>query len=369
MRETSRHTLSPIWQLTAICFNPYSCLNSKTTLTMPHKRTTQSDVAKSLNLSTQTVSMALRGHKRIAKATRKRVAEAAKKMGYIPDPTLSALAHYRTQVAKKQTKWERVALLHDWESADGWLKHSHYRQLHTAIKSEADLRGIQVDEFWVGPKGSKISTVLRTLRARGIQSIILAPPSEGEQSSPIQIPKSQFHIVTFGPDSLYPDLHVIQFDYYENLRLAWRKLWDQGYRRIGLTYKESLGWRTNHAWLAAYLAEKQLANIPAQDLPEMIHAHEPEIEALLTWINTHQLDAVISPRPDSIAALQQSTPHVKVISMHQVGNETGVNPNPEHAAFAALELLQFEIEHALLKKSTFNLRTHIPGRWIERESL
>lgn len=332
---------------------------------MPPKRTTQSDIAKALKLSTQTVSMALRGHKRIAETTRKRVHTAAKKMGYKPDPTLSALAHYRTKLGKQQTKWERVALLHDWESEEGWLKHSHYRQLHAAIKSEADQRGIQVDEFWVGSKGTKISSVLRTLRARGIQSIILAPPSEGAHPSPIQIPKSHFHIVTFGPDSLYPDLHVIQFDYYENLRLAWRKLWDQGYRRIGLTYKESLGWRTNHAWLAAYLAEKQLANIPAEELPALIHSDEPDTDELIDWIHDNELDAVISPHSESIAALQKAASQLRVISMHRVEIGSGVDPNPEHAAFAALELLQFEMEHALLKKSVFNLRTHIPGRWIE----
>jgi len=332
---------------------------------MPTKRTTQSDIAKALKLSTQTVSMALRGHKRIAESTRDRVNAAAKKMGYKPDPTLSALAHYRTKLAKHQTKWERIALLHDWESEDGWLKYSHYRQLHAAMKDETEQRGIQLDEFWVGAKGKKISSVLRTLRARGIQSIILAPPSEGASPCPIQIPRSQFHVVTFGPDSMYPYLHVIQFDYYENLRLAWGKLWNQGYRRIGLTYKASLGWRTNHAWLAAYLAEKQLAGIPSEDLPAKIQNQDPSLEALSTWVTQHQLDAVICPNSDTIRLLNKTTPYVKGISMHKVGDEVGVDPCPEHAAFAAIEILQFEMEHSLLRKSDCNLRTHIPGRWAE----
>lgn len=332
---------------------------------MPPKRTTQSDIAHALKLSTQTVSMALRGHKRISEVTRQRVDAAAKKMGYTPDPTLSALAHYRTKLAKQQTKWERVALLHDWETEDGWLKYTHYKKLHTAIKNETEQRGIQLDEFWVGAKGKKIASVLRTLRARGIQSIILAPPSEGTTPSPIQIPQSQFHLVTFGPDSLYPDLHVIQFDYYENLRLAWRKLWDQGCRRIGLIYKESLGWRTNHAWLAAYLAEKQLASISPNDLPTMIDEQDPTSEALTEWVDQNKFDAVISPNSSVAKMLRATNPNIRAISMHRVGNEAGVDPLPEHAAFAALEVLQFEMEHSLLKKSDFNLRTHIPGRWME----
>jgi DNA-binding LacI/PurR family transcriptional regulator len=332
---------------------------------MPSKRIKQSDIAKALTLSTQTISMALRGHKRISESTRKRVEAAAKEMGYSPDPTLAALANYRTKQARQQTKWERIALLHDWETEDAWLRHSHYKRLHTALKNETEQRGIQLEVYWVGAQGKNRTAVLHKLRARGIQSILLAPPSEGPNPSPIQVSKSQFNIVTFGPDSVYPDLHVIQFDYYENLRLTWQKLWQKGYRRIGLAYQASLGWRTNHAWLAAYLMEQQLAGIAPEGLPTKILSQDNDIQAIITWIKQHKIDAVILPNSGTISKLEAATVPVTAVSMHRVGNESGVDPNPEQAAFAALEILQFEMEHALMKKSEFNLRVHIPGRWID----
>ncbi len=332
---------------------------------MPSKRITQSDIAKAMNLSTQTISMALRGHNRIGEATRKRVEAAATKMGYRPDPTLSALAHYRTKQARQQTKWERIALLHDWESEDAWLKHSHYKRLHTALKNETEQRGIDLEVYWVGAQGKNRVSVLRKLRARGIQSIILAPPSEGLNPSPIQVSKNQFNIVTFGPDSVYSDLHVIQFDYYENLRLTWQKLWQQGYRRIGLTYEDRLGWRTNHGWLAAYLMEQQLAGIAPETLPTKIQSQEGGIQKVIHWIEQYNIDAVITPNSGLIADLKAADVLTMPVSMHRVGTEGGVDPNPEQAAFAALEILQFEMEHSLLKKRDFNLRVHIPGRWID----
>lgn len=333
---------------------------------MKPKRVTQNDIAKSLNLSTQTVSMALRGHKRISESTRARVEGAAKKMGYTPDPTLAALAHYRTRQAHQKTKWERIALLHDWESEDGWLKHSHYKRLHTSLQNETKQRGIQLETYWIGDHGKRKASVLRQLHARGIQSIILAPPSEGSDPSPIKIPKNQYHTVTFGPDSLYPDLHVIQFDYYENLRMAWSKLQSAGHQRIGLTYQNRIGWRTNHSWLAAYLAEQKLAGISADEIPVMIQHGSSNMEELLVWAQETKIDALITPDSAIITAFQNSGLPVTAVSMHKSNSDvTGVDPNPEHAAFAALEILQFEMEHSLLKKSDFNLRIHIPGRWID----
>lgn len=332
---------------------------------MPHERVKQSDIAKALNLSVQTVSMALRGHKRISEATRLKVERTARRLGYQADPTMAALANYRTQQARQQSQWDRVALLHDWASKDDWLRYEHYQRLRSELISETTHRGIQLQEFWVGPHGKDRVAVLRKLRNLGIKSILLAPPSEGRNPTPIQIPKTDFHVVTFGPDSTYPDQHVIQFDYYANLRLTWQTLWQRGCRRIGLSYPEDLGWRTNHAWLAAYLAEKQLAGMHPGELPPRIHHFATKSEDLIEWAQSLRLDALISPIADDLFTLQEHMPEVQIASMHQSAREPGVDPNPEHAAFAAIEILQFEMNHALLQKSHFNLRIHIPGKWID----
>jgi len=332
---------------------------------MPDKRVKQSDIAKKLNLSLQTVSMALRRHKRISEATRLRVERTAKELGYQADPTMAALANYRTKQARQQSQWDRAALIHDWESKEDWLRYTHYQRLRTALMHETRQRGIELQEFWIGSHSKHRTATLRKLRNLGIKSLLLAPPSEGPNPTPIQIPKTDFNVVTFGPDSIYPDRHVIQFDYHENLRLTWRSLWEKGCRRIGLSYTKNLGWRTNYAWLAAYLVEKQLAGIEPNDLPTLTHEDPSDSQSVIAWAQSQKLDAVISPLSNILIALKQAIPNIQIASMHRNDTEPGVDPNPEHAAFAALEILQFEMEHALLQKSSYNLRIHVPGQWMD----
>ena len=59
------------------------------------KRPTLRDIAKDAGCTNATVSLALRESPRISPETRARVREVAAKLGYRPDPMLSALAAHR----------------------------------------------------------------------------------------------------------------------------------------------------------------------------------------------------------------------------------------------------------------------------------
>ena len=54
------------------------------------RRVTLSDIAKEAKVHVTTVSLALRDHPRIPAETKQRIKDLAKKMGYAPDPILSA---------------------------------------------------------------------------------------------------------------------------------------------------------------------------------------------------------------------------------------------------------------------------------------
>jgi LacI family transcriptional regulator len=56
---------------------------------------TQQDIARHLGISQTTVSFALRGHPAVGAATVRQVREAARKLGYRPDPLISALMAQR----------------------------------------------------------------------------------------------------------------------------------------------------------------------------------------------------------------------------------------------------------------------------------
>src|SRR5215831_711002 len=63
-----------------------------------NKPVTISDIARELRITKMAVSKALRGHKDISEATRGRVAEIARNLGYVPNTTSRSLRFRRTQL-------------------------------------------------------------------------------------------------------------------------------------------------------------------------------------------------------------------------------------------------------------------------------
>ncbi|MEI6890903.1 MAG: LacI family DNA-binding transcriptional regulator, partial [Pontiella sp.] len=59
------------------------------------RRITQGDIAHHAGVSASTVSRALQNDPRITKAVRKKILLVSQKLGYQPDPSISALINYR----------------------------------------------------------------------------------------------------------------------------------------------------------------------------------------------------------------------------------------------------------------------------------
>jgi LacI family transcriptional regulator len=233
-------------------------------------RVTLKALAQTLGLSTQAVSLALRGQRGVSEATRERVKQEAARVGYAPDPGLRALADYRSMTREGAGRWKRVALVNNWPGPKALQEDSFYRLWKEELKKALRERGIALEDHWLGAEGEHTASVFRQLWHRGITGVFVAPPAFSEQPPALDLPRDRFEIVTFGPGHLFPDFHCVQFDFYENLRLAWKHLWQRGHRRIGLVYWEKQGWRTDHAWPAAFHIEQKLSGVPAGQLQPLI---------------------------------------------------------------------------------------------------
>ncbi len=260
-------------------------------------RVTLRTIAADMGLSPQAISMALRDHQDIAAATRERVKARARELGYRPDPGLRALADYRTRHRAVSSRWNRVALVHNWLSESTARASAFHRDWLRHIQRATKARGIETTVHGLGSRCEKAPAIFRRLHHRGITGVFLAPPELTPDEPKVEIPHGLFQVVTFGPGHLYQDHHAVQFDFYENLRLAWRTLVAHGRRRIGLVYHKRQGWRTGHAWLAAYHVEKTLAGHRPEELPPLELGAEgvpEERAAYLAWVKRHRFDAVIS---------------------------------------------------------------------------
>jgi DNA-binding LacI/PurR family transcriptional regulator len=337
---------------------------------MGHDRVTLKDIAAALGLSVPTVSMALRGHREIAAVTSERVKAKAAEMRYQPDPAMRALADYRTRQRSTSSRWNRVALLHDWPSVEAWRTHYFYGGWRAQLEAVAAERGVVIEEHWLGGGGEHAKAVFRILRHRSITGLLLAPP--GLTGDPVEIsvpPGHSFQVVTFGPEHLYRQFHTVQFDYYENLRLAWSKLWEKGHRRIGLLHRKLQGWRTGQAWRAAFHIEKLEAGWkPGEMMPLMLDgANEAEDRtAYLDWLRHDQYDAVISSIYE-VEEWNRSIARPPAVAFFNVlrAEQQGIDINVGQLIRSAFELLCVEMQQTLVERHDLPFRVHIPGRWVD----
>lgn len=332
-------------------------------------RITLKDIATATGLSVAAVSMALRGNREISESTRKKVESKANELGYKPDPAMRALADYRTRRRSAGRRWDRVALIHDWPTADAFHHHPFYGNWLDNLSSLASARGIAVEEHWLGTGGENTKAVFRKLHYRGITGVLIAPPALTAEPREVQVPRDRFQVVTFGPEHLYRDYHTVQFDFYENLRLAWAKLWAKGHRRIGLVYQEIQGWRTGQAWRAAFHIEKLEAGWkPGEMMPLMIPGigEKGDPAAYYSWLQRDRYDAVISSiyEVEEWNRCLEHPPDLAVFHAHKPG-QRGIDLNVDQLLRSAFELLCVEMQHALIERQDLPFRLHIPGRWID----
>jgi LacI family transcriptional regulator len=333
------------------------------------QRVTLKQIARDLGLSTQTVSVALRGRPGVSEAVRNQIRARAAAMGYAPDPAMRALADYRTRNRKTAPRWSRVALVHNWPSEHALEENPFYQRWLAELRRAARDRGIEIELHWLGGGGERTPAVFRLLRNRGITGVLVAPPGLSPDPPRLIIPRNQFQVVTFGPEHLFPDLHTVQFDFYENLRMAWRKLRERGHERIGLVYGTVQAWRTGHAWSAAYQIETLLSGFPpGKHMPLELNGMNAasDRDTYLRWVKKHRYSAVISSIHWTANTRRPCDPgpETAIINVQNRG-EMGIDLNLPQLADTAVELLVLEMQRSLVREQPLPFRIHIPGRWVD----
>ncbi len=258
---------------------------------MPEKRITLKDIAREAGVSVSAVSLALRNNPAIPEATRLRIQDAAKTLGYTPDPALAALGAHRN--AMKRDRVETTLAYLDTRDPAGLppniLHRSEY--LSGARRRGAEL-GYKIDVFWMQREaagdGMKAS---RILRARGIRGVMIAPfqSAWGE----LNLDWQHFCAVSLGRSMGRPLLHAVSHDHSDAVGLAIRELLEHGYRRPGLALEPTMNARVSQRWLAGYLVEQQTRIAPEDRIPPFIDEISPPA-SIHRWLKKHRPDVVLS---------------------------------------------------------------------------
>ncbi len=341
-------------------------------------RVTMGDVAKRAGVHVTTVSLALRNHPSLPPATRGRLQRLAAKMGYAPDPALSALVAYRHRVHPRKDR-PTLAYVTHWDTCWGWKEHAAHRMFFEGATEKAALLGYQLEHFWLGERGLVPRRLSDILQSRGITGVVLASHRR-ETGRPLDFDWARFSAVKIDFFPHEPAMHHVTNDQRAVVQLAVRRARAAGYRRLGLVMPRWWDEIVDLAWSAGFLAEQQAlparTRIPVLSFPDPGRQNLVPRLLLEQWFRRHRPEVIISFAPfvlPQLAALDLVVPrdvaYVDTFLMETGGRMAGVRQNCDRVGELAVEILVGQLHQNVLGLPAIPTATFVEGTWFDGESL
>jgi DNA-binding LacI/PurR family transcriptional regulator len=343
------------------------------------------DVAKRTGVSVPTVSLALRNVGAVSPVTREKVKEAARSLGYRPNPLLASLAgkHF----ASEKMGGIPLAYIHVPET----IANEEITLQHMAKTAQAHAQklGYQLMIFNVGDfkDGAQAK---RVLFSRGIQGVLL--PHHFQLRQWPDMDWSRFSVVGWGKgianlsDAPEPLLSRAAVDHFSLVCRAWQETWRRGYRKIGFAFfkptpgstDDQLRWGAAQAclqWTAQRLRIPPLVlksespkNEDAKDVGIWMRRYRPDaVIGFNAWFQWTLEDAGFRvPQDVGFVVL-----HIGTNAIKSPGREpfSGMREMRMKSVLAALELLDAQIRHHQLGLPQEPQTLLIHSEWIEGETL
>lgn len=224
------------------------------------RRITLRDIATEADVDISTVSRALRNSASVHPDTRAQLQKIAAKLGYLPDPAMSALVAHRKGV-RALSYQSTLAWLDNWPVRGALRDIQSFNEYFLGATERAHRFGYKVEEFFLQAKGMTPARMASILRARNIQGVIVPP--QQHDGGKLDFDFTHFSAVALGY-SLRPSLlHVVTNHQFLSLTLAVKKLLALGYRRIALYLYADWDKKVNEGYSTGFLSAQK--NLPPKD--------------------------------------------------------------------------------------------------------
>lgn len=244
---------------------------------------TMEDVARAAEVHQTTVSRALRGDLRISENTRQRICKIAEKIGYSPNPLLSALGSLRRQRASVHYQTPLAYILR----AD--MHHSALVPHLAGARQAATQRGFKLEEFVLDDAmhPDRLNTILFT---RNIHGIIIGPLPEAHGGFALQWNKLCTVVIEYSFSS--PAFDRVVTDSYRTMNQVLRECRNRGYSRCGVVLAKVVDERNEGLLSAAYSLARERDPFLA-DIPSLIMEKWDE-KTFLRWKERQRPEVIIS---------------------------------------------------------------------------
>lgn len=332
----------------------------------PRQRVVLRDIAEAVGVSVITVSRAMKDSALVSEKLRKTIQAKAAEMGYHPDPALTALAHYRSNLKEKPIQ-STIAWLNFWEDRKTLRNYRVFEEYWQGALETAARSGYRLDEFFV--RDYSPERLGEILKARGIRGVLLPPTDLESMEYLMRFSFNDFASVRLGWTYDVPHLHSVTSDQLANTEMAFEEISKRGYARIGFVARL----RSRRVFGAGFFWAQQLSH--KAKLPELLlplDKSEGEQKALLgKWIMKHKPDAILSDEipanvwlndlgyriPQDIALASTST------SIHDEYINAGVEQSSHEVGCAAVLALISQLSIMAFGVPEIPYQTLIPGKW------
>lgn len=327
---------------------------------------TLNDIAVRLNIHVSTVSLALRNHPRISKKRREEIQKIAHQLGYRPNTNAATLVNLRRRNVAAELGWVNC-----WRKADELREFKEFDLYWKGAFETAEKRGYRLEEFRMADYGSseKLSKVLRN---RGIQGVLVAPYKVDPDS--ISFISNEFEMIKFGLSPIEGYFNIVTSHQALNTRLAFQKMEEYGYRRIGFVTRRNDTYYTS--FRAGYLIAQQQSSLP--HLPPLtfdLIDEDLNLDKLNDWLREAAPDAIFTDIANLrflLKRLGRNVPDdigLAGTTILDVDAEAGIDQQSYYIGKAAAEWLVSMVQN--YEKGVYRPNEHflIEGKWVDGKSL
>ncbi len=336
----------------------------------PQRRVTMKDIARELGISHVSVSYALRNASGVSEETRRRVKAKAEEMGYVSDPLLSVLSHYRMNSKTKPLHAE-IAWVNTWRAPEKLRQHREFDLYWEGALASANRAGFKLQEF--NTAEIPLHRLQSIFKARNIRGVLLAPLEDSNQDWSAYT-WADFATVRFGRTIPEPETYFVSSAQVNNTILAFNQMHELGYERIGYAGE----WvRYRYFGIGFSWVQQQLpANLrlPLLSLDAVNHPAKTEA-AINRWIQKNKPDAILTDvpaMPQILKNLGYRVPDdigLATTSIQDTTIDAGIDQMPYDIGSAAVRTLIALLSNHIRGVPETRNETLIGGKWIHGSML
>jgi DNA-binding LacI/PurR family transcriptional regulator len=335
---------------------------------------TQRDIAKALGISNATVSLALRNSEALTLERREEVQAAAQRMGYRPNPAATELSRYKRDSIIMPNQ-SAVAWINAWQPAEKLRSYKQFDCYWNGAEEAARKLGYHLEEFRLD---TKLTTdrLQRILESRGIRGILLPPQDPHPEWK--GFPWEKFSVVRFGRSLRTPATHVVSSDHVANAMLAFSRMREKGYKRIGfITNEDAHAKKGGHLSEAGFLMAQRL--VPVRErIPICVIGELPNTgraAKVASWVKRNRIDAILTEVAQTPSILSKSGLRVPrdvglaSVNTMDINISAGIHQNPEEIGRVGLLMLHSLITDGARGIPQVSRQVLVEGNWVDGASL